>query len=102
MAAPCGGVGQGDRLGPLPLALRDELHDVGDGMRVQLLRRQRATADDERDLIADAPLELADQPLGLSDAASFGDIPEGQLTVLGDERHRGDAVALPDPARTAR
>ena len=95
MPAPRRRVGQGDRFGALPLPLRDQLHDVGDGLRVQLLRGQRATADHERNLVADAPLELADQPLGLRDAATFGGIAEGQLTVVRDERDRGDAVALP-------
>ena len=72
----------------------DELDDGGDGERVQLFGRQRSSADDERDLVADAALELADQPLGLSDAAPLGDIAEGQVAILGDEDHGGDAVAL--------
>src|SRR5690606_15510104 len=52
-------------------------------------------------LVADTALELADQPLGLRDAAPLGGITEEQLAVIADEHRAADTVAAP-PQRDRR
>ncbi len=92
--APCSGMSQRHpgRLRTLPLC--DDPDDVGDRLRVEVLSPKRAAADHQRDFVADAPLELADESLRLGDSTPLRDIAEGEIAVVSDEDDRGDAVGF--------
>jgi hypothetical protein len=48
----------------------------------------------QRRRVADAPLELAGEPVRRGSAAALGRVTDGELAVLAQEHHRGDGGAV--------
>ena len=48
------------------------------------------TTHDQRDVVAEAAFELADDAIGISEGAALGGVSDHYLTVLAEEHHRCD------------